>query len=258
MAKHLDKIPPDKQKRIRGEKRSAKIMSFAQRFVDGKERAKLNYEDLTWSKNEPYNGAPQATFLMNRKNQRKIFLRNGYLEDNSGNYGPVRNAVINSSHKNVPIYQTYPDANVNKKDLANIGTIMSVFDNDESDGYIGPVESHMADPGYFPTEIYVDRKTGKIYNKGYDYNDYRNTGSSRGKGKIINLAGNILDRIGNPTVVTTGIQERDTYGSDEDERIKQLLGNYGLVYNPDTGKAERQLRPVVIKPKSKLETTKGK
>lgn len=224
--------------KVKGYKLSSKLMHLAQKFAD-KEAAKQNEEEG--------NGAPQSTFLMNRKNQQKVFEQEGYTKVDSDDYGPVTNAVKNSKHKDVPIYQKYPDVNVDRNNLIKIGTFMDHAlkgVHAETEIYNGPYESYLTDPANFPVDIYIDRKTGKIYNQGWDFNDYNNLRSTTDISKLKNIAGNVLDRIGNPTVVTTGLQENENPPKEIIDNYISKASNGFLQYNSNDGQI--QLKPVTI------------
>lgn len=224
--------------KVKGYKVSSGIMSLAQKFAD-KEAAKQNEEEG--------NGAPQSTFLMNRKNQQKVFEQEGYTKVDSDDYGPVTNAVKNSKHKDVPIYQKYPDADVDRSNLVKIGTFMDYAIkgvHGETEIYSGPYESYLTDPANFPVDIYIDRKTGKVYNQGWDFNDYNNLRSTTGISKLKNVAGNVLDRVGNPTVVTTGLQENENPPREIIDDYISKASNGFLQYNSDDGQI--QLKPVTV------------
>lgn len=241
-------------KKPRGYKMSSRLMKFAQRQID--KDAALQDSDY-----EPDNGMPQATFLMNRKNQQKAFEQYGYTRLNDNNYGLVANAVSKSPHKGIPVYQKYPDADVDKNDLVKIGTFLDNASLGETEIYKGPQNSYLPDPAYFPVDVYIDSKTGKVYNQGWDFNDYHNTGKDYGTSRLKNLAGNILDRVGSPTVVTTGLQKNPYYPAEADNYIMDKSNN--LVHyevNPDTGEYEIMMKPVTVtakrtnpvKPKTEL------
>lgn len=224
--------------KVRGYKLSSKLMHLAQKSVD-KEAANQNEEED--------NGAPQSTFLMNRKNQQKVFEQEGYTKVDSDNYGPVTNAVKNSKHKDVPIYQKYPDINVDRSNLVKIGTFMDQAVKGvhaETEIYNGPYKSYLTDPANFPVDVYIDRKTGKIYNQGWDFNDYNNLRNTTDISKLKNIAGNILDRIGNPTVVTTGLQENENPPKEIINDYISKVSNGFLQYNSNDGQI--QLKPVTI------------
>lgn len=222
--------------KVKGYKVSSGIMRLAQKFAD-KEAAKQNEEEG--------NGAPQSTFLMNRKNQQKVFEQEGYTKVDSDDYGPVTNAVKNSKHKDVPIYQKYPDVDVDRSNLVKIGTFMDYAIkgvHGETEIYSGPYESYLTDPANFPVDIYIDRKTGKVYNQGWDFNDYNNLRSTTGISKLKNVAGNVLDRIGNPTVVTTGLQENENPPREIIDDYISKASNGFLQYND----GQIQLKPVTV------------
>lgn len=227
-------------KKPRGYRVSSAIMNLAHRTVD---KNAANTIDT------PDNGAPQSTFLMNRKNQQKVFEDEGYTKVDNNDYGPVANAVNTSRHKDVPIYQKYPDANVNRNNLQKIGTFMDYAINNantKTNIYNGPVESYLTDPANFPVDVYIDRKTGKVYNQGWDYNDYNNIRSTTGISKLKNAAGNILDRIGNPTVVTTGLQENTIKSSEANKYLQSRNPMLSYQKNEDTGEYEIMMKPVTV------------
>lgn len=224
----------------RGYKVSSKLMKIAQRQID--KDAALQSSDY-----EPDNGMPQATFLMNRKNQQKAFEQYGYTRLNNSEYGPVTNAVTNSPHKDIPVYQKYPDVDVDRDNLQKIGTFLDNASAGETDIYKGPQDSYLPDPAYFPVDVYIDRKTGKVYNQGWDFNDYHNTGKAYGASRLKNIAGNLLDRIGSPTVVTTGLQAHPYYSAEADNYIQDKTN--GLLHyemNPATGDYEIMLPSVTV------------
>ena len=145
-------------------------------------------------------GTAQRTYLLPRSEQEDIFLRDGYIKGNEGDYGLVKKAVNN---RNLPVWQTKPDA-VSRKTLVPIGNTYG-FD---SYGYINR-DKDLVHAESHPAAFYVDGSTGKLYTKGWDLNDYGGTGG--GRSSIYNIfkkaGADILDFIGNPVVVTTGFQE---------------------------------------------------
>lgn len=253
----IPKDPPEKYPR--GYKFSAAIMNLAQRAVD---------KDAAGKSDVPNNGAPQSTFLMNRKNQQKVFELEGYTRLNNNNYGPVSNAVNTSKHKDIPIYQKHPDANVNRENLVKIGTFLDhamINDPAGTEIYNGPADSYLIDPSNFPVDMYIDSKTGKVYNQGWDFNDYHNVGNTTmGISKLKNIAGNILDRLGNPTVVTTGLQQNKSYPIEANDYLTQRNPMLQYEINPATGEYEIMMKPVTITAKgtnrntSKKNTYQGK
>jgi hypothetical protein len=189
-----------KEKRLqRHYKRSAKIMNLGQK-IWGEDMG--GYEDpfTGWQEGakftalfNPYrnnnNGVAQATFLMPREEQAEMFRRAGYTE-RPGDYGLVKKAVEKDG-RDIPVWQSKPDA-AKRDDLIYLGYTL-----DED----GEPALYLEDPGNFPTAYYVDSKTGKGYVKGWDLNDYDFYGKD-----IRSRAANIVNRIGNPVVVTSGIQ----------------------------------------------------
>jgi hypothetical protein len=79
-----------------------------------------------------------------------MFLRHGYIQGKSGDYGLVKKAVDN---RNIPVYQTAEDANVEEENLINIGW---KYNNDASI----PEDTKLFHAGYYPTATYIDGKTG--------------------------------------------------------------------------------------------------
>lgn len=144
-------------------------------------------------------GTAQRTYLLPRSEQEDIFLRDGYIKGNEGDYGLVKKAVNN---RNLPVWQTKPDA-VSRKTLVPIGNVYG-WDY----GYINR-DKDLVHAGAHPAAFYVDGSTGKLYTKGWDLNDYGGTGGgeSSNYGIFKKAGANILDFIGNPVVVTTGFQE---------------------------------------------------
>lgn len=163
------------------------------------------------TENESLNGAPQDTYLLPRNLQEKIFKKRGYIRDHSGDYGLVKKAVGTNKY---PIYQRSQDE-ANRSDLV-------VASNSETGGLWIPSEKGLVDPGDHPFAFYLHGITGEPYIKQWDLSNYgtdangsngstiSNTRISNKNDKInkrLNVArkfANILDRIGSPTVVTSG------------------------------------------------------
>lgn len=165
-------------------------------------------------------GVAQRTYLLNREDQRKEFLNAGYIKGKEGDYGLVKKAVNN---RNIPIYQIEPDA-ANREDLVPIGNINTMY---------FPDKGELVHAGRYPTTLYYNYQNGKFYQKAWDLNDY---GGSSGHTPLQKLGANILDKIGSPTVVTSGFQEisNDTLNKYHDilsPFIKKFFKSKGLIYD---------------------------
>lgn len=163
-------------------------------------RGKLNTIPTTDYKYIDYDGGTaQRTYFMDRDSQKRIFLRDGYIKDTSKNYGLVKKAVNN---RNIPIYQRAPD-DEKRENLIPIGN--------EYNYWYGKPEADLIHAGSYPTVIYINPNTKKIYQKAWDLNDY---GTSAGGNGISSrytvfekLKANLADKLGSPVVVTSGISE---------------------------------------------------
>ena len=194
---------------------SDEIMAFAQ-------RNKGHVSD----KSGHVRNVAQSTYLLNPKLQKKIFIDSGYIEGTPGDYGLVRKAV---GDRDIPVYQKTKDA-IRREDLTPIGNV--------SDQWWGTDDTSLVHAGHYPTAIYrgID---GKFYQKAWDLNDYGDSSAGEGGAKYANrqIFANILDKVGSPTVVTTGYQpiEKDWYGSIpvQDMMAKKGLYPYAVQRNGD-------------------------
>lgn len=172
---------------------SKNVMRLGQQFAV---RGNEGLSRLTANTNkEPYESAAQATYLLPRRLQRKKFLQYGYIDGTPGDYGLVRKAV---GENNYPVFQTASDK-ISRNQLTPIGNHISV-------GSFLPKGTELRHPGFYPSAFYIDQDF-KVYRKDWDLNDYGNTsgGAGRQYGYKQFLA-NLIDKIGSPTVVTTGFQ----------------------------------------------------
>lgn len=144
-------------------------------------------------------GTAQRTYFMDRDSQKRIFLRDGYIEDTSKNYGLVKKAVNN---RNIPIYQRAPD----DEKIENLIPIGNVYNR-----WYGKPEANLIHAGSYPTAIYINPNTKKIYQKAWDLNDYgtsvEGNGASSKYTGFEKLKANLADKLGSPVVVTSGISE---------------------------------------------------
>jgi hypothetical protein len=121
-----------------------------------------------------------------------VFLKRGYIEGQHGDYGLVKRAV---GDRILPVYQRKKDA-IDRKNLTPIGNIDNIW--------LSGKDSELEHAGNYPTTIYRGND-GKFYQKAWDLNDYGDaTGRAGVKYGDRQFLANMLDKIGSPTVVTTG------------------------------------------------------
>lgn len=153
-----------------------------------------DYEDIGYD-----GGTAQRTYFMDRDSQRRIFLKDNYIEDKSKNYGLVKKAVGN---RDLPIYQRAKD-DEKRENLIPIGNIY--------DTWYGKEKHSLIHAGSYPTAIYINPNTKKIYQKAWDLNDYGTSvggnGTSSRYTRFKKLKANLADKLGSPVVVTSGISE---------------------------------------------------
>ena len=153
-----------------------------------------NYEHIIYD-----GGTAQRTYFMDRDSQKRIFLRDGYIEDTSKNYGLVKKAVNN---RNIPIYQMAPD-DEKRENLIPIGNIYNEW--------YGKEKARLIHAGSYPTAIYINPNTKKIYQKAWDLNDYGTSSVGNGASSrytaFRKFKANLADKLGSPVVVTSGISE---------------------------------------------------
>lgn len=144
-------------------------------------------------------GTAQRTYFMDRDSQKRIFLRDGYIEDTSKNYGLVKKAINN---RNIPIYQRAPD-DEKRENLIPIGNVYNYW--------YGKPEADLIHAGSYPTAIYINPNTKKIYQKAWDLNDYGDSAGGNGASSkytgFRKFKANLSDKLGSPVVVTSGISE---------------------------------------------------
>lgn len=146
---------------------------------------------------EPIESMAQATYLTPRNLQKQKFLEAGYTEAPK-DYGLVRKAV---GDRNIPVYQKRPD-DEKRENLIAIGNIDTEW--------FGKDRAELRHAGSYPTAIYINPENSKVYQKAWDLNDYGgNTGTAKAYSPIRKLEANIIDKIGSPVVVTSGISEVD-------------------------------------------------
>ena len=171
----------------------------------------------------------KSTYLMPRSAQRAVFLDRGY-EPRPKDYGLVKKAVGN---RNVPVYQRRPD-DASREDVVPIGNLEAWGSlDDQYDGWYGKHEAVLEVPATYPTAFYISTDGKKIYQKGWDLNDYGDSANDWYDSNLKKNAAKALDLIGSPTVVTTGISE---------------VGNFSDFYNREPGLIEEMLQSKGLKP----------
>lgn len=167
-------------------------------------------------------GTAQRTYFMDRDSQKRIFLRDGYIEDTSKNYGLVKKAVNN---RNIPIYQRAPD-DEKRENLIPIGNVYNYW--------YGKPEADLIHAGSYPTAIYINPNTKKIYQKAWDLNDYGDSAGGNGASSkytgFRKFKANLSDKLGSPVVVTSGISEigdiNTLYKRSDTKDIIKMVDNF--------------------------------
>ena len=183
----------------------------------------------------------QDTYLLPRNVQKAVFKSRGY-ESKPQDYGLVKKAVDN---RNIPVYQKAPD-DISRDKVVPMLNIMAKDTTTEVENWFGRPNAKLEDPGSFPTALYLSTDGKKVYQKGWDLNDYFDS-SEKWFGKAdVNKRGAaaFVDLIGSPTVVTTGISEvgslTDLY-EDYPKLVEDMLATKGLVPLFDVNAEEEPL-----------------
>ena len=174
------------------------------------------------------NSTAQDTYLLPRSTQRAVFESRGY-EYTPQDYGLVRKAVGN---RNIPVYQKAPDDITRDKVVPTIN-VMAEDTIDDIENWFGKSKARLEDPGHFPTTFYLSTDGKKVYQKGWDLNDYADGADTwYQSSKAKQLAAKGIDLIGSPTVTTTGISEvgdlSDLY-EEFPRLVTDMLDTKGLV-----------------------------
>lgn len=158
--------------------------------------------------------APADYFMDTKHKQKEHFIKDGWIEGDFKDYGLVQKQAETfnkNAHTTLPVYKKNKDY-INKNNLTPIGQINNVaglftVQKDWRDAWLGDPDLGLGsyNAGNFPTQIYID-KDNNLYQEAWDLNDYGNLANSGGQTSLISTITNLYDRIGNPTVVTTGIQ----------------------------------------------------
>ena len=233
------------------------IASYSEEYDDGIKQkslySKSNYDDIEA-------GVPQATYLMDRDTQRKVFLRKGYLEGKEGDYGIVKRAVGN---RDIPVYQTEPD-DIDRSQLIPIGNVKNLILKNANDSREDILRRNLKHAGNYSGTIYLGTD-GNLYGKNWDLNDYGpDVNGKGGDAGFMDFATRTLDSIGSPTVINTGFKRLDNvdWMIDNDkpryldlEQRKKYYPKYAeewfeqhpeIQYLPETGKFQYTLPEVKV------------
>ena len=170
----------------------------------------------------------QDTYLLPRNVQRAVFLGRGY-NTAPKDYGLVEKAV---DGRNIPVYQKAPD-DISRDKVVPMLNVMAEDTIYDVENWFGRPNARLEDPGHFPTTFYLSTDGKKVYQKGWDLNDYADGADTwYNDSKSKQLAAKGIDLIGSPTVVTTGISEvgdmSDLY-EEYPNLVIDMLATKGLV-----------------------------
>lgn len=153
----------------------------------------MSSEGLFNTETDEYSDVAQHTFLFSRKNQKKAFLKNGYIEGSPKDYGLVSAGV---GKRNLPVYQKNKD----EESRNNLNVLGNLYDN------YSYSDKDLRHSGSSPSAIYNDN-IGNLYFKKYDLHDY-GLDSNKNAGvrySLLQPFANLLDFVGNPVVLNSGI-----------------------------------------------------
>ena len=182
------------------------------------------FDNVTGNVNDRTSSVAQVSYLLSRDKQQKLFEDYGYKRVYN-DYGTVKRAA---ESKGYPIYQKNSD-DASRENLVPIGnadsdpfevetTYKGKLMEVPTNWYAAPNKS-LNEAGATRSTIYYNPDNGKYYQKAWDLNDYGGNG-----GSTADIFGKFLDTIGNPVVVTSGIQEVLP------ENINKVEKNYMLPY----------------------------
>lgn len=182
------------------------------------------FDNVTGNVNDRTSSVAQVSYLLPRDKQQKLFEDYGYKRVYN-DYGTVKRAA---ESKGYPIYQKNSD-DASRENLVPIGnadsdpfevetTYKGKLMEVPTNWYAAPNKS-LIEAGATRSTIYYNPNNGKYYQKAWDLNDYGGNG-----GSTADIFGKFLDTIGNPVVVTSGIQEVLP------ENINKVEKNYILPY----------------------------
>ena len=182
------------------------------------------FDNVTGNVNDRTSSVAQVSYLLPRDKQQKLFEDYGYKRVYN-DYGTVKRAA---ESKGYPIYQKNSD-DASRENLVPIGnadsdpfevetTYKGKLMEVPTNWYAAPNKS-LIEAGATRSTIYYNPDNGKYYQKAWDLNDYGGNG-----GSTTGIFGKFLDTIGNPVVVTSGIQEVLP------ENINKVEKNYMLPY----------------------------
>lgn len=176
-----------------------KFMDFAQNMQNSDENSNEfspSIEGHQDFKNNKYPDPSQTAYLFNKEEHKAAMLNSGYIEGTPGDYGLVKAAV---GDRNLPVYQK-------RKDDEYVGNLHPIANPD-----LFYKNNTLEHAGPYPTTLYVD-DAGNVFQKGWDLHDYGEDAQGN-KGihykSIKQYAANMLDKLGNPFVRTTGLTKLD-------------------------------------------------
>lgn len=191
-------------------------------------------DSIEEAKKGKYADISQSSFLFSKEEQKKAFENQGYTT-NYTDYGLVKRAVGN---RKLPVYQK-------NKDVINRGEL-TVVTNPEYTIWMGSPDTEIEHGLDYPSAVYMD-KQGNFYQKAWDLNDYGQKSAGTGgtrydlyagntlrekmKGAFAQMAANAADIIGNPFVVTTGIQHVDKNKLIEYAKGRRDIDLLSTIYN---------------------------
>jgi len=182
------------------------------------------FDNVTGNVNDRTSSVAQVSYLLPRDKQQKLFEDYGYKRVYN-DYGTVKRAA---ESKGYPIYQKNSD-DASRENLVPIGnadsdpfevetTYKGKLMEVPTNWYAAPNKA-LNEAGATRSTIYYNPDNGKYYQKAWDLNDYGGNG-----GSTADIFGKFLDTIGNPVVLTSGIQEVLP------ENINKVEKNYMLPY----------------------------
>ena len=180
--------------------KKVQIMHFLQQHQNNDTSDMTPYDEYYYNNiknsilNNDYPDISQDTYLFSPEDRHNAFINQGWIKVENPDYGLVSKGV---GDRNLPMYQKNKDE-ADRKELFVLGNELSGFRLNDKDLYHA---------GYAPSVYYGNNK-GELYYKKYDLHDYgQDSQKNRGVryGFLRNKFVNYLDKIGNPTVLSTGI-----------------------------------------------------
>lgn len=167
----------------------------------------------------------QDAFLLDEEDQRKIMQKAGFqvidIDKEDNPYGLV-NKAVKRHKKRVPVYQdnSKSDTTIVRDDVQPIANAYE---------YSGTYGVGLMHANSYPKTMYVHKKTGKLYVRGWDLNDYgvdpNGSGISKSYNKLSRFGANMLDKVGTPFVQRSGFVPFDEKARYDqlDDKTKQAI-----------------------------------